>query len=1104
MPDLAIYISNRMEILAAELAQVMRGQPCPPLSSEVIVVQSRGMERWLSMELARINGICANCDFPFPNALLEDIFRKMRPDLPDTSPYDPGVLTWRIMDVLPGCLRKPAFSSLREYLADDRFQLKLYQLAARIADLFDQYLVFRPEMVFRWETGTKDSGAPEDWQAELWREATRKLGGMHRARLRNDLITAIQNGRFDTGRLPARISIFGLSYLPLFHLEIFAALSRRVPILLFLLNPCREYWADIVSERELQKARRQNPRVAENPAWYHFEKGNRLLASMGTLGRSFFEVVSALECEIHERFEAPPRSSLLGRIQSNIFHLTDGRSLPKDLSAGSAAQNQFQPESIPAGESALGADPSVQVHSCHSPMREIEVLHDNLLAMFEEDPQLLPRDIIVMTPDIDAYAPFVQAVFEGQTDDARRIPFSIADRSPRQQNRMIDGFLALLELRSSRFEAARVFALLEFPGIRQRFELLESDLPLIEVWIRDTRIRWGIDEHSRAQIGLPAFSQNTWKAGLQRLLLGYAMAGDNRKLFGGIVPYDNLEGAETRVLGRFCEFINRLFEWINRLETPRSLEAWRQTLLALMENFFKPDDDLEAEMQLLRRCLDELADKQLQADFQQKVEPGVVTAFLKSRLDQNNYGSRFLTGGVTFCALLPMRSIPFKIICLVGMNNDAFPRDHQPLNFDLMARHPRPGDRSQRNDDKYLFLESILSARQKLYISYVGQSIQDNTAIPPSVLVSELLDTIVDHAGICAEAMTTRHRLQHFSPWYFREDSCLFSYSTSVMAALAGIGEKKDPPPFVTDPLPMNAEENAAWQHLDIETLCRFFSNPARFFLQQRLGIRLEDTAGRIEESETFVLDPLEKHMVAQELLEKRLCGTSPQIIRAIQRGLGLLPQGSIGDCQYREMDIAVENFVNRYQRFTGGGHSSDMQIEGFEISGIRLKGRLAGIFDRGRIDARYGKRRGQDLMTAWIRHLLYSCQGTPDRSRRSFLLCTDRVTEFEPVGDSEKILGEIIGLFRQGLEQPLHFFPRAAFEYAEQVLQRSATPQTALASARNIWTGGDFAKYSHPESKDPYYDLCFRRSDPLDEVFEKTAITIFKPILRHCREIVV
>ncbi|MEJ2167059.1 MAG: exodeoxyribonuclease V subunit gamma, partial [Desulfobacterales bacterium] len=586
------------------------------------------------------------------------------------------------------------------------------------------------------------------------------------------------------------------SYLPLFYLQAFAELSSVMEVHFFLIDPCREYWADIVSDREIKKIRRKHPKVAENPAWYHFEKGNQLLASMGTLGRDFFELISGFDCEIGENFLDPGEQTILACIQSDILNLRD-RQRPDPVGSGSAPDAD-RPVDTTGWVYASKDDASIQVHSCHSPMREIEVLHDSLLAMFEEDPDLLPKDVIVMTPDIESYAPYVEAVFAAQTDEALRIPFRIADQSPRRTSRMIDGFLAILELADSRFGAVQVARLLEFPGIKERFELTDSDLKIIERWIRETQIRWGIDAHTRLEAGLPGVAENTWRTGLDRLILGYAMPGENKTIFHGIVPYDNIEGGDAQILGHFLEFSERLFTWARNLGVPRKLSEWHKVLADLLDQFFRPDESAEREVQLLRHTLNDMSAKEAKADFHLPVELNVIHAYLKSLLEKNSYGSGFLSGGVTFCAMLPMRSIPFKVVCLIGMNDDAFPRDHQPLNFDLMARYPKAGDRSRRSDDKYLFLESLISARQKFYISYVGQSIQDNARIPPSVLVSELRDTIsksfaAQDGNVLGEIITT-HRLQPFSPWYFREGTGLFSYSAENMLAAAGAHEKKTPP----------------------------------------------------------------------------------------------------------------------------------------------------------------------------------------------------------------------------------------------------------------------------------------------------------------------
>lgn len=1103
-PKLNVYKSNRMEVLVEQLAGIVRKPLAGLLTPEIIVVQSRGMERWISMEIARINGISANCSFPFPNAFLEEIFRKLEPDRPEPPPFDPTMMSFRLMRIIPECLRRRGFEQLESYLADDASQLKLFQLAGKIADLFDQYLVFRPQMLFQWEQGKGTQDGSRRWQASLWRELVAETGERHRAWLRKELFKRISRRRLDPVNLPERVSIFGISYLPLFHLQTFGALSRLIDVNFFLVDPCREYWSDIVSEPELKKIRRKNPAVAENVEWYHFESGNRLLASMGSLGRDFFELINGFECQLMERFEEPQGGTILARIQSDVLNLRDAE--PPAAHDPRRPQTADGPDEAEADRfSDPETDTSLQIHSCHSPMREVEVLHDNLLAMFEADPELMPRDILVMTPDIETYAPYVQAVFDAPGDDSMRLPFSIADRSARRENQTLNGFLALLDIPGSRLGAVQVTRLLEYSDIRDRFGLVEADLPYIEHWIEATGIRWGIDGKARLAADLPGFSDNTWRAGLDRLLLGYAMPGGNRNLFDGILPYDHIEGAETRILGRFIEFVDRLFDWAGMLTAPRRLTEWQQTLFGLIDQFLQPVESAERQLELLRRALDDFAVFETAAGFSEPVNLEVVRSQLQTRLEQNLYGSGFITGGITFCAMLPMRSIPSKVICLMGMNNESFPRDNQPLNFDLIAAFPQIADRSRRKDDKYLFLESILSARQQLYISYIGQSIQDNSTLPPSVLVNELLDTIKNYGASkqlkIDENIVRDHRLQPFSPAYFREGTGLFTYSSENLQAGLASNRKEPIRPFFSGPLPIEAQEAQNWRSLELDMLCRFFSNPAMFLVRQRLGIQLELDTYLSDERENFELAPLERYRIEQDLAENLISGLTIEDVKPILKAAGRLPHGNIGEFHWCRLGLEVQDFIKKFKAYDDSGRQAALDID-LEIGGFQLHGRITPLNDLGYVQMRYARQRASDLLRAWIHHLIFCLAPNAAGSRASYLICKGSALRFDPVNRPAPILQGLLEIYQRGLTEPVHFFPRTSLVYAEQVLQKSASEKTAVYRAQKKWRGSDYAGNPAGESRNPYMDLCFRHLDPLDEDFKQIAVQVFEPLWAHSREI--
>ncbi len=1080
-----LFTSNRLEILADALAEVLSTPPASPLAEEIILVQSKGMEHWVSEELARRHGICANCRFPFPNAFVYEIFRKVFEDLPERSPFDPAMMTWKIMKRLPSCVTKPGFESLRRYLGDGGRDLKCLQLSERIADTFDQYLLFRPEMMLSWEQNQEDH-----WQAVLWRELVKGDERGHRAGLRKTFLQAIEESSAAIEGLPERISIFGISSLPRFHMEVLAGLSRLTRVNLFLMNPCKEYWGDIVSDWEVKRTMDREGGEDLTPEALHLEKGNSLLASMGKLGRDFFDLFHEFHCEEMASFQDPGEDRLLSCLQSDILNLRD--------------RNQ-----ISDGRRLIAHhDTSVQIHSCHSAMREIEVLHDRLLDMFEKNPRLLPKDVLVMMPDIETYAPYIQAVFDVQADDARRFPFTIADRGVRKESQIIDAFLAVLDLYGSRFGASQVLSILESPAVRRKLGLSDTDLALIQGWVKETRIRWGMDGQSRGQLGLPAFSENTWRAGLERLLLGYAMAGQDENMFGGVLPYDHIEGGEAQVLGVFLEFFEQLYAQVVSLSQPQTLDAWSETLTGLLERFFSPDEDTESDMQVIRRTLKDLADMQEVSGFDEAIDLRLIKWHLGQHLEKQGFGFGFMAGGITFCAMLPMRSIPFKIICLVGMDGDAYPRQRKALGFDLIARHPRPGDRSRRHDDRYLFLEAVLSARETLYISYVGQSPQDNSQGPPSVLVSELMDYIEQGFEVQAtkvlDRIVTKHRLQAFSPEYFKDNGRLFSYSEANCQAAQCLSRAREGPvPFISKGL---SEPEEAWKLVDLNDLCRFFGNPAMFLLNKRLGIYLEERASILEEGESFDLKGLEKYLVEENLVGKKFSGCSLKDFLPLIKATGRLPHGAVGECIYEELSHGIDIFVEKTKGYTMSPALGPIEIN-LDVSHFKVTGTMDAVFPGRLMQYRYARVSPRDRLRLWIHHLVLNSLQADHYPRTSVLagLHPQRTQpewtawEYGPVENSAEILEEILQRYWQGLVKPLHFFPASAWAYVQMLLERNRSRDDALRHARHAWMGSD---YKRGECEDVYYQLCFGNADPLDSEFERMAEDIFGALLKCQGEI--
>jgi len=1108
-----LFTGNRLENLAESLAETIAEPLASPFAPEIVVLQSKGMERWLSMEIAQKKGICANFSFSFPNTFFYNLCKEIIPDIPGNPLFETDLLTFTIMKLLlsssdlsfGSSFGSSGFATLERYLGDKNDSLKLFQISEKIADIFQQYIIFRPEMILKWEKGDEE----DIWQAELWRKIVKEKGVMHPARLRKTLIETLRYKSVPFANLPQRISVFGISYLPEFHMQIFAALSSIIEINIYLLNPCKEYWGDILSGAEINKIKKKYLTAGGTTDELYtdelyLENGNSLLASLGKLGRDFFEFINGIGCNIDEQFHEIFGAGMLAHIQNDILCMQE-------------KQYQINPKN----------DKSIHIHSCHSPMREIEVLHNNLLAMFEEDGDLLPKDIIVMAPDIELYAPYIHAVFGLSVDKKNRIPFSIADRNVKKESSIIDAFLLILNLSDSRLGVTEVLDLLEPPAIKEKFCPGKFDLEIIENWIRETNIRWGIDKESRIKLDLPGFSENTWKSGLDKLLLGYAMPGYGENIFSGILPYDNIEGENVEILSRFLDFTEALFSCVEALNRERSLTDWGIYLNKIIDDFFSLNDDGEFEIQIIRDIFNGLQTIEAVSGFNKKINIDVLKSYLAGSLQKKSFDSGFISGGVTFCSMLPMRSIPCKVVCLIGMNHDAFPGDSQSLSFDLIAKKPKVLDRSKRNDDKYLFLESIISAKDRLYISYIGQSIQDNTLIPPSVLVSELIDYMEKNFSVPDERIEnhlvtksnyffiTNHRLQAFSQDYFKKGSGLFSYSKENYNAARAlyIEVKQDLPRFLSAGIaPINNSSPCNLTDIAIEDLFNFFSHPVKYFLNKRFGIYLSESSRSRDERENFNLDGLDKYIVGNALVKIGSSGINLNEYLPVQKAEGRLPHGNIGDYLYMDMSADAAEFVKRIKKYTQGNRFEPLEfsidikpdIKSDTKPGnkeFNLHGSLGGLYDHGIVTIRYGRRRAQDFLRAWISHLVLCSLNNKKFLCKSFLVCKDSVSEFAPVEQSNKILYELISIFIQGLSKSVKFFPALSLQYAKELLQENKPLETVLKSAIRLWEGND---YNKGESEDLYNRLCFGKAQaqtesPVDEDFQSISKKIFSPLFDHC-----
>ena len=1085
-----LYKSNRLENLAQRLAaEILRLPLSSPFAAEQIIVPTQGLAQWLKLELARRHGIAANLELPFPRAFFFGLMQNLLPEKSRAGLIEPEALTWRLMEKLEPLLDEPAFREVKNYLATSTDPRRKFQLAERIAKLFDEYSVYRPQWIDAWQHGQETH-----WQAQLWRAAMSD-GLACQGKFLFELLLALKQPDCDKTKLTERLTIFCPTSLPPVYLEVLQSLARHLSVHLFWLSPCAEYWGDITSALEDEMIQAVAEKNNLNPRELHLNRGQPLLASWGKTGREFLRLVTDLEMvnEEIDDFQIPASENLLGHIQRAILNL-------EERTAGKALEISR-------------SDRSIQIHNCHSPLRELQVLRDHLLEWLTNDPTLSPQDILVMLPDVEAYAPFIKGVFDSAEPGSPTIPYTLADQGARQESPLVNSFADLLQLATSRLTATTVLDFFETPDVRRKFSVKENELPQIREWIKNSGIRWGRDAAQRVELGLPAFPEHTWEHGSSRLLLGYAMADDGDAMFNKLLPCENIEGMATELLGRWLDFQKQFFTTLDELAAPRTLENWAATLNKILDKLFEPDREEEFAANAIRQILNGLRAQRKISGFEGKIPFQVVLERVLPKLTEEPSGKAILRGRVTFSGLNPMRNVPFRAVCVLGLDDKNFPRRPAPLSFDLMAAQPKTGDASRRDDDRYLFLEMLLAAREKFYISYAGQSVSDNSPRPPSVVVSELLDylgarfqlagTIADaklqpqETPLVSELLVTRHRLHGFNPAYFQADknSHLFSYSAAdaeISRHIADHTKRAAAKPFLTQPL---AAPDADSKIVSIKDLQSFFQNPAKFFVQRRLDFRLPEDEELLSDEEPFSVGGLDAFNFKQEIVEAFLDRRPLENLLAAWQGGGQLPPGAAGIIAANDLLAKTQPLIESLQQRIGAAEKIRQPVK-LQIGDFRLEGELPLFHGVGIVHCRTTKIKPAAHLRLWIEHLALQLAGLPE-TKTSWLIAEDETWRFDEVPDAEKILQQLLEIYFLGLTQPLPFFPASSFAFANPKGKKSPGEK-----AQEKWDGNEDEDVGKGDSRDAYFNLCFRNTaNPLDEEFERLAKQIVEPLLAHQTE---
>jgi exodeoxyribonuclease V gamma subunit len=1054
--SLHVHRSDRADGLISALRDLLADAPADPFAREIVAVPTRGMERWLTQRLssglgaspARSDGICANVEFPFPRRLTGEAVAAASGIDPETDPWLPERLVWPLLDVVDGALEEPWLQPLAAHLKANR--ARRFAAVRHLADLFDRYALHRPELVRDWA-----AGEDQQWQAELWRRLHARIAEPDPAARLEGACARLREAP-DTAELPDRVSLFGLTRLPAGQLQVLRALAHARDVHLFLLHPSPALWEKIATLAPTITRRAGDPTATL--------AANRLLASWGQDSREL-QLVLGPDVQTHEHPVEHTGGTLLARLQADV---RADRPPPGAPLPGAAD------ERAPVAQ----GDRSIEVHACHGRARQVEVVRDAILHQLEEDPTLEPRDVIVMCPDIETFAPLIQATFgagevSAEDDELETLPAGIrppdlrvrlADRSLRQTNPVLGVVARLLELAEQRLTASQVLDFADREPVRARFRLDDDNLARLEDWVATSGIRWGLDASHRSPFKLEDLPAGTWRSGLDRVLVGVTMTEEERGLFGGVLPLDDVESGAIDLAGRFAELVDRLQEAVDACNVPQTVDNWALTLARAADSLTTTAPLDGWQRSELQRLLDTVVREA--SEHPALLELSEVRALLAERLQGRPTRANFRTGHLTICTLVPMRSVPHRVVCLLGLDDGTFPRKAPRDGDDLMLADPHVGDRDSRTEDRQMLLDALLAASERLIVTYTGNDERTNIARPPAVPVGELLDMVERTAGPAARSRAiVRHPLQPFDPRNFTFGALVpakpWSFDRVTLEGARALTGRREPRrEFLLAPLP--ALEPGP---VELQDLVKFVERPVRAFLRQRLGISVGDYADEIADALPVELDNLEKWGVGQRLLDAQLDGAEGRTAVLAEIARGSLPPGQLGKPVIDAIWPIVEEIAGQARLLSEDPAGSvDVKID---LDGRAFTGTVPGVRGSLLTTVTYSKVNPRHRLAAWVRLLALCASGgtfeaaTIGRARSgSHHNARVTVARIAPLSREEAIdeLRVLVDLFDRGLREPLPLscLTSAAFAVG--------------GDARGEWTSDRFDK----EDKEPEHQFAF------------------------------
>jgi len=1087
---LYVVTAGEQKQLWGAFEQNLRNNPnANLLEPDTIIVPNRDVSRWIQVQRTRQTGISANLSFVLPAHYIHQLNLQIDAEYEKNLP-DKFRMGWMVYSELLCDPDGRKYESLYNYVqqhaasGDGFIRLRRYQLAVKIADIYDQYQLFRPDWIQAWSDGVQPEELQQlhiretaHWQMQLWQALSKKHPAMiTRPQLHKTLIGAAAKGET---KLPATLHVFMTGTVPPVYNEAIIALAHQARVFVYRISP--------------EAATTALPDSSPHPLMIQMGEEHADLDQL--LADAIHNTGVEVQYEIVESGDAPkPSDTMLEQIQRDIR---------------TRSTSPFK------------ADTSIQIHACHNPLREIEVLQDQIIHFLEQHPDAGPSDVLVVAPQLSDHITGVHAVFGNPASEKLRLAYHIHDPSGTATGRLFELLQHLMMVERSRFKAGSLMELIDREPIRRRFGLSSDDISLIEYWIRETGVRWGLDGDYRGDKGI--FS---WQFGMERLLMGIMQPVRQQKPVLDVLPFPDVEGADQlRVAGIIMRIFRELKSWSEFSRTEHSPGDWQSRIRTLAETFLPQETEDQLALMPVMRAVDRLKES-LDYMPQEELFPlDVACESLREQIKERTAGSGYRKGGITFSTMVPVRHLPFRFVAVLGLNENSFPGREQASGFDLMLKEARKGDRQKRISNRALFLDALRSAGNRLHLSYVGYSFKDGSEIAPSLVVKELIDVI--QSGLTkineAESLDSvwiKHRLHGFHQEYLTDASTsLFTYDETRADLLKSLsaGLREDSPVQRFDAELPGDEEQQGTAVVELDSLLSLLKHPVRWMMEGRGGMRLQREEEAQEDRDIFDLGGLSNYMVNQELL--KLVGFDDsgeadkaehmEELKTLFRLKGMLPYETAGDLAIKRLIGDMREFMDMVRLTLGDIPEVEPELVQQEIqvqdTTVLLRGSILPPVNGRSVVIHYAEAKPRRMVQVWIEHLMMVLIYGPamktvyvSKQKKSTDPVIYEISEDQP----EQRLSELLQYYSSLNTLPLPATASALskiYEYeTHKEIGDDKKASSALGKVYSYFGGENKFSYDFLESDDPYAAIFYGEySDELQQSLPPLAQLIWGPIIR-------